>query len=95
MKLISYRQLRLFSVQHPSASEPLRGWRHVIEKNAFSNWAELKAAFNSVDRVGELVVFNIGGNKFRLIAYIRFEAQIVYVKAVMTHYEYDKGGWKT
>ena len=71
------------------------GWRRVIEKNDFSNWSQLKNAFNSVDKVEDLVVFDIGGNKFRLVAYIRFEKQIVYIKAVLTHAEYDKGAWKT
>ena len=66
----------------------------MIEKNRFANWSELKASFNSVDRVGDLVVFDIGGNKYRLVAYIRFEKQIVYIKAVLTHREYDKGAWK-
>lgn len=67
----------------------------MIEKNQFANWAELKAAFNTVDKVGELAVFDIGGNKYRLIAYIRFEKQIVYIKAVLTHGDYDKGAWKS
>lgn len=95
MKIISNRALRVFAIQHPQSENPLMGWKRVIEKNDFSNWAELKAAFNSVDKVGELVVFDIGGNKFRLVAYIRFEKQIVYIKAVLTHSEYDKGAWKT
>lgn len=95
MKIISNRALRAFAVAHPLAEAPLQGWRRVIEKNAFSNWAELKAAFNTVDRVGELVVFDVGGNKYRLIAFIRFAKQIVYIKAVLTHREYDKGVWKS
>jgi len=94
MKLISNSALRKFSDRHPAAQTPLQGWRRVIEKNTFRNWAELKAVFNTVDKVGDLVVFDIGGNKYRLIAYIRFERQIVYVKAVLTHGEYDEGGWK-
>ena len=105
MKIISNSALRAFAVEHPQADELLQGWRRVIEKNRFGNWAELplkgyrsatiKLAFRSIDKVGELTVFNIGGNKYRLIAYIRFEKQIVYIKAVLTHREYDKEGWKS
>lgn len=95
MKIISNSALRAFAITHPQAEEPLQGWRRVIEKNRFNNWAELKAAFNTVDKVGELVVFDIGGNKYRLIAYIRFEKQIMYIKAVLTHRNYDKGSWKS
>lgn len=73
----------------------MQGWRRVIEKNRFGNWAELRRAFSSIDKVGELTVFDIGGNKYRLIAYIRFEKQIIYIKAVLTHREYDKGRWKS
>jgi mRNA interferase HigB len=82
------------AARHPQADAALQGWRRVVEKNRFGNWAELKAAFNAIDRVGELVVFDIGGNKYRLIAYIRFARQILYIKAVLTHGEYDKGTWK-
>lgn len=95
MKIISNSALRAFAADHPQAEGPLQGWRRVIEKNRFANWAELKAAFNAVDKVGELVVFDIGGNKYRLIAYIRYEKQILYIKAVLTHRDYDKGAWKT
>lgn len=95
MKIISNSALRAFAEAHPQAEAPLQGWRRVIEKNRFANWAELKAAFNAVDKVGELVVFDIGGNKYRLIAFIRFQKQIVYIKAVLTHRDYDKGAWKT
>jgi mRNA interferase HigB len=95
MKIISNSALRAFAADHPQAKAPLQGWRRVIEKNSFANWAELKAAFNAVDKVNELAVFDIGGNKYRLMAYIRFEKQILYIKAVLTHREYDKGAWKS
>ena len=95
MKIISNSALRAFAALHLRAEEPLQGWRRVIEKNSFTTWAELKAAFNTVDKVGELAVFDIGGNKYRLVAYIRFAKQIVYIKAVLTHRDYDKGAWKS
>ncbi|MFA7269256.1 MAG: type II toxin-antitoxin system HigB family toxin [Sterolibacterium sp.] len=95
MKIISNSALRAFAALHPQADEPLQGWRRVIEKNRFGSWAELKMAFNTIDKVGELTVFDIGGNKYRLIAHIRFEKQIVYIKAVLTHRNYDKGAWKS
>ena len=95
MKIISNSALWAFAADHPPAEAPLQGWRRVIEKNSFANWAELKAAFNAVDKVNELAVFDIGGNKYRLMAYIRFEKQILYIKAVLTHREYNKGAWKS
>jgi len=54
----------------------------------------LRATFRGVDKVGERFVFNIGGNKYRLIAAIAFEPQLLWVKAVLKHAEYDKGDWK-
>ena len=95
MKIISNSALRAFAALHPQAEEPLQGWRRVIEKNRFGNWAEMKNAFNMIDKVGELTVFDIGGNNYRLVAYVRFKKQIVYIKAVLTHRDYDKGAWKS
>ena len=94
MKIISNSALRAFAADHPQAEAPLQGWRRVIEKNRFANWAELKAAFNALDKVGELVVFDIGGNKYRLIASIHYNRRKVYVRAVLTHAEYDRGRWR-
>ncbi len=94
MKIISNSALRAFAAPHPQAATPLQGWQRGMEKNRFCNWAELKSAFNTVDKVGELMVFDIAGNKYRLIAYIRFERLIVYIKAVLTQQDYGKGVWK-
>lgn len=56
--------------------------------------AELRKAFNSVDLVEGLYIFNIGGNNFRLVAAIHFNTGRVYVRHILTHAEYDKGAWK-
>jgi mRNA interferase HigB len=58
------------------------------------NFAELRAAFSTADRVGKLTVFNVGGNKVRLIAAIHYNRRKIYVRAVLTHAEYDEGRWK-
>lgn len=94
MKLISNRLLREFAIIHPAAEEPLQSWRHLIERNTSQNYAELKSVFASVDKVGEKYVFNVGGNKYRLITTITYQIQIMWVKSVLTHAAYDKGAWK-
>lgn len=94
MKLISNKALREFALVHPDAEHPLQAWRRLIEHGGFNSFAELRATFASVDKVGERYVFNIGGNKYRLVAAIAYAPRVVWVKAVLTHAEYDKGAWK-
>lgn len=94
MKLISNRALREFAALQVEAAQPLHDFRRKIEKGSFGNFAELRAVFPAVDKVGERYVFNIGGNKFRLVAGIDFARGMLWVKAVLTHREYDKGAWK-
>ena len=92
VRVISNRTLMAFAEAHPDAGEPLQTWRKAVETRDFANFAELKAAFNSVDKAGEFHVFDIGGNKWRVIAFIHFPAKIVYIKHVFTHKQYDR--WK-
>jgi len=94
MKIISTRELADFCAEHPRSAGPLHAWRRIIEINYFAHWADLKETFNSVNKVGPLTVFNIGGNKYRLVAYIRFDTQTLYIRSILTHRDYDKGRWK-
>lgn len=94
MKLISNKALREFAQEHADADQPLQDFKHLLEKGCYANFSELKATFASVDKVGERFVFNIGGNKYRLIAGIAFKPALLWVKAVLTHAEHDKGDWK-
>jgi mRNA interferase HigB len=90
VRVISNKRLVDFGALQPHATVPLKVWRRCIEANAFEHFADLKAAFGSVDRVGGLYVFDIGGNKYRLVAAIHFDRQIAYIRHVFTHAEYDR-----
>jgi len=91
MQVLAKSALRAFWEQHPQAETPLKMWHAIVSKAAWKNFAELKASFGSADMVGDSrVVFNIGGNKFRLVARVSFEYGRVMVKFIGTHKDYDK-----
>jgi mRNA interferase HigB len=94
MRVITNRRLLEFSAIHHDAAGALQAWRKAMESVELSSFAELREIFRSVDKVGDLYVFNIAGNKYRLIAFLHFERQLCYIKQVLTHTEYDKGAWK-
>ncbi len=76
----------------PDAQIPLTRWHTVMRRENFRNWKELRTVFPSADFVDAWVVFNIGGNKYRLITAIHFDRGRVFVRHVLTHQEYDKEG---
>ena len=94
MHIISRKTLKLFWEQYPDSKGALIRWFRIIEKNDFTTFDALRKTFPSADKVGELIVFNIGGNKYRLIASIHFNRNKVYIRHLLTHAEYDKGAWK-
>ena len=79
---------------HPTCVSALDGWYRVIKNNEFKSFAELRLVFNSVDKVGSFYIFDIGGNKLRLIASIHFNRQKLYIRHILTHKEYDKCDWR-
>ena len=94
MHVISFRRLREFFSSHRDAEGSLTAWYKTTKRANWQNLAELKAVYPSADLVGEYTVFNVRGNKYRLIAGINYRSQTLFVKAVMTHQEYDLGKWK-
>jgi mRNA interferase HigB len=98
MRVISKSRLRHFweSPKGGDSSGPLRAWyTHISDKSvAWQKWSDVKAVFGSADLAGNCVVFNIGGNKYRLIARILYASQKVFILAVMTHKEYEQGNWR-
>lgn len=83
-----------FWQQHPDAKASLESWYAVVRKATWETPAEMKAVYHNADLVGRRTVFNIAGNKYRLIARVNYQAQRVFVLHILTHAEYDRGDWK-
>ncbi len=94
MHVITRKRLNEFAEKYPETKTALAQWYSLAKHNDFSNLAELRAIFSSADQVGKLTVFNVGGNKVRLIAAIHYNRKKIYIRAVLTHAEYDEGKWK-
>lgn len=94
MHIVSRKMLRLFAAAHPDAATALEAWYRLVRQARWHNSAELRKDYPSADQVGSFTVFNIRGNKYRLIAVVMFEAGRVYVRSVLTHKDYDRGRWK-
>ncbi|MBI3011525.1 MAG: type II toxin-antitoxin system HigB family toxin [Candidatus Omnitrophica bacterium] len=94
MHVISKKKLKNFWEHHPESRKPLEVWFKVVRSSRYHTFHELRMTFPKADKVGDKIVFNIGGNTYRLITVIHFNRFKVYVRDVLTHEEYDKGVWK-
>ncbi len=99
MRVISLKLLREFWEKHADAEDALRAWYKIVLGADWNSLQDARATFPHADGVetksGEtLTVFNICGNKYRLIARIRYDYKLVNIRFVLTHAEYDKGKWK-
>ena len=92
--VISYRRLQEFSEQHVDCRDALDNWFKVAMKADWSNLVEVQSVFPKAEAVGNFTVFNIKRNHYRLIASIDYEKQLIFIKHVLTHAEYDKENWK-
>ncbi|MCI0555288.1 MAG: type II toxin-antitoxin system HigB family toxin [Anaerolineae bacterium] len=94
MHIISRKALIQFWEKYPDSKTSLARWFKVVKTTEFQSFAELREIFPSADKVQGWIVFNIGGNKYRLIASIHFNRGKVYIRHVLMHTEYDRGDWK-
>ena len=97
MRIISRKTLRLFweKPQYADPEQSLKAWFREASNADWASPAAIKAAFGTASIVANnRVVFNIGGNKFRLITKVRYNKQRVYIIHVLTHKEYDRENWK-
>jgi mRNA interferase HigB len=94
MRAISRKMLRTFWRKHPQAKGPLNAWYKLATRAAWKMFSDVKQDYGIADAVGKFVVFNIGGNKYRVVAAIHYNRQMVFVRHAMPHGEYDEDDWK-
>lgn len=94
MRIISKAAIVEFSKRHNDALAPLLHWHGITRRAAWDHLSDVRADFPHADAVGDFTVFNISGNKYRLISLIKYRWQIVYIRHILTHAEYDRGRWK-
>jgi len=90
MHVISKKALETFWIKHPAARTPLEAWYRLVNASSFDSLTDIKRTFNSADYVVPFIVFDVGGNNFRLITVIHFNRQKLYIRDVFTHAEYDR-----
>ena len=91
MRIVSRSTLVLFYKKHADAETAIEEWIIKTEKADWSCAADVKRTFNSVDSVGnQHYVFNIKGNDYRLVAVIKFQIKMVYIRFIGKHKEYDQ-----
>ena len=94
MHVIGFRILREYAQNHADCQEALNNWYKVAIKARWSKLVEVQQVFPKAEAVSNFTVFNIKGNKYRLIVSIDYEGQLIYIKYILTHAKYDKDKWK-
>jgi len=94
MHVITRKHLLEFSKKHPDCRNALDNCYKLVKRSVFKSFNDLRRTFPNADQVGKRTVFNIGGNKVRLIAAIHYNQRKLYILHVLTHEEYDRNRWK-
>ena len=95
MHVISRKKLLEAASVHADLTVPLDVWYRIAKKAEWRSLQDVRLVLPSADGVGKYTVFNIKGNTFRLIAEINYSTGRLYVRHILTHAEYDRGGWKS
>jgi mRNA interferase HigB len=89
MRVISKTAITRFAELNPDSEKPLLTWYKLVSQHDFSSFAELKTVFAAADVVDNFTVFDVGGNKYRIIARVIYKLKTVFIRNVFTHDEYD------
>lgn len=94
MHVISRKKLLEAAEKHNDLGEPLDVWYRIVKRAEWKNLMDVRRVFPTTDAAGKFTVFNIKGNAYRLITEINYQTRRIFLRHVLTHAEYSKGGWK-
>lgn len=94
MHLISIRKLRRDAAIYPDIGQAIEAWYAVVKSAEWENLEDVRRIYRDAEAVGNFTVFNIKGNRYRLIVGIDYISRVVYYKYLLTHADYDKDRWK-
>ncbi len=94
MRIISTSKLKLDATKYPDLKHIIDSWCMVVKSVIWEHLEDVKKVYPTAEAVSNFTVFNLKGNKYRLIVGIDYQKQIVYYKYLLTHAEYDKDRWK-
>jgi mRNA interferase HigB len=94
MHVISRKKIRDFVADHAEAAGVLDSWYRKAKKAKWTSFQGIRSEFGSADLYANFVIFDIGGNNYRLIAEVNYRTWKLYIRHVLTHAEYSRGKWK-
>jgi mRNA interferase HigB len=91
MRIISIKKLKKFWKKYPDSNQSLRSWYEEVKKSNWNKTSDVKSLYKTASILSSnRIVFNIKGNKYRMVVAVRYKFKIVYIRFVGTHKEYDK-----
>ena len=99
MRIITERKLREFcgaadGGERSRREKAIREWKAVVRRADWKNFSDVRRTFNHGDIFCRCAIFDVGGNRYRIIAKVAYGINVVFIRAVLTHPEYDRGNWK-
>ena len=94
VRIISEKALREFWQQHGESKNALQEWIKVVRSADWESFSDVRKTFNHADIYGKCVIFDVGGNKYRIIGKVGYRFRIVYIRFVLTHGQYDENKWQ-
>jgi mRNA interferase HigB len=95
MHVISRKKLKQSVLRHPELEPALDAWFRIAKRALWQSLSDVRETFASADAVEKWTVFNIKGNKYRLVTEINYRFRRIYIRHVLTHSEYDREKWKS